>query len=140
MTGRWGKSTSWVRMRGPGLLRLAFSGSAGGVLAQPRRPQYQFDREPGVRIAELTIEGAFERAHPVPHRLRVNVQSLGHLRSRATGLQPSHERLGQALPLQWAERRETAQRAPRQLIDQLIVGEQPQFDQVVIAEGDLPVA
>ena len=111
----------------------------GSAFPQAGGAQQELDGEARVRVAELAAERAFQRPHPVPDRLRMDVQPLGHLGSGPVGLEPGAEGLSEPLALQGAQREQRTEPALRELVDQRLVGEQPELDEDVLAERDVAV-
>jgi hypothetical protein len=95
--------------------------------------QRQLQLEPQVRIAQLVAEQLVDLPHPVPDRLRVDVDPLRHLRGVLAELQPGQQCLGNTVPLARPQLGQGRQAAAAQRGGQFLVGEDQQRGQVLVA-------
>lgn len=92
--------------------------------------------EPQIRIAQLVAEQLLDLPQPVPDGLRVDVDLLRHLRGVLAELQPGQQRLGDPVPLAGPQPGQRREAAPAQRPGQVLVGEDQQGRQVLVALAD----
>jgi hypothetical protein len=97
------------------------------------RPQRDLELEAAVGIAQLVAEQILHLAQPVPGRLRVHVRMLRHLVGVAAVLEPGQQRLGQPILLGGAKALQRGEPGRPQGASQLLVGEDEQGGQVLVA-------
>lgn len=109
----------------------------GAALAQLPGPHGKFQAESRPGIGEAAAQELLELADPVPHGLRVNVESCGCLGGDAASV---HERLQRfhKLPLAgWRRVRKSTELSLHHSLRQGHVGQQPQLYQMLVAANDL---